>query len=400
MSFVTLLKSEIRDFFNNKAVILTVFGGVIFYSFLYPLPYSQQSPLEQKIAIVNLDNSAVSFKLERMVNAAPQVQVIQRSYSIEAAKSDFIDGKISGILVIPEHFYKDLMIGKSPTLAYAGDASYFLVYGTVVEGLAQTGATLGAEVKVAQLIASGEPIVSAANQYSSIKANLKPTFNPRMGYVDYVVPAVFVLILQQTLVMAAGLLTATQKSVTHSWTGREHVMALLARTVLLVGVYLVLSGYYFGASFSYYGISTLAKPHDIVALLIPFLVACCLVGYVIGYWVPRRELVTVIVLISSMPLIFLAGFIWPIEMIPTPLLWFAQSIPSTSAIPGFLSLNQKGASWQQVASQFTHLWLLVLLWLLALGGVIYKQIRICRYEGAKSEQSISASGISASETST
>lgn len=138
MSLFELFKAEIKALFTNPVVTLTVFGGVVFYSFLYPLPYANQTPREQTISVVNLDMSATSLKLERMVDATPQVHVVRRDYTIEAAKQAFLEGKISGILVIPEHFYRDLLLGKSPTLSYAGDASYFLVYGTVVEGLAQT----------------------------------------------------------------------------------------------------------------------------------------------------------------------------------------------------------------------------------------------------------------------
>lgn len=117
--------------------MLTVFGGVVFYSFLYPLPYAKQIPREQTVSVVNLDQSQASFQLERMVDATPQVKIVQRDHTIADAKQAFLDKKVAGILVIPEHFYKDLLLGKSPTLAYAGDASYFLVYGTIVEGLAK-----------------------------------------------------------------------------------------------------------------------------------------------------------------------------------------------------------------------------------------------------------------------
>ncbi|HAS63287.1 MAG TPA: ABC transporter, partial [Vibrio sp.] len=148
MSLFELIKAELKALLTNPVVILTVFGGVVFYSFLYPLPYSHQTPREQKVSVVNLDNSQTSYQLERMVDATPQVRIVQRDSSIAAAKSAFLEGEISGILVIPEHFYKDLLLGKSPTLAYAGDASYFLVYGTIVEGLAQAGGTLAAKTTV------------------------------------------------------------------------------------------------------------------------------------------------------------------------------------------------------------------------------------------------------------
>ncbi len=147
-----------------------------------------------------------------MVNATPQVNVLQRDHSIEAAQYALLSASISGILVIPEHFYKDLLLGKSPVLAYAGDASLFLVYGTIIEGLANTGATLAAKIKVSHLLTQGHPLASTENNISSVKVNMKPTFNAGMGYIHYVVPAVFVLILQQTLAMVSGLMGATQKT--------------------------------------------------------------------------------------------------------------------------------------------------------------------------------------------
>ena len=62
-----------------------------------------------------------------------------------------------------------------------------------------------------------------------------------------------------------------------------------------------------------------------------------------------------------MPLVFLAGFIWPLELIPTPLNWLAQWVPSTPAIEGFLRLNQMGAEFSQVSRYWWQLWGLALL---------------------------------------
>ena len=367
ISFPQLLKNELLAILRNPVVALTVFGGVIFYSFLYPLPYANQVSQELPIAIVNLDRSQTSYQLERMVDATSQVQVVQRDHSIAEAKSALLKQEIGGLLVIPEHFYKDLLLGKSPTLAYAGDASYFLVYGTVVEGLAKAGGTLAAQVKVSHLLVEGVPIAQAQSQYSAFSLNMKPTFNSRMGYVDYVVPAVFVLILQQTLAMAAGLIGGTQKSV---HIGHEHaywlkvspLKLLAARCITLISIYYLLAMYYFGASFEFYGINRLASMTDILTLLLPFLLASTFIGALLGDLLPRKELVTVVVLISSMPLIFLAGFIWPVEAIPTALVAISQLFPSTPAIQGFLALNQMDANWSDVSYQWTLLWGQTLIW--------------------------------------
>ncbi|CAE6905892.1 ABC-type multidrug transport system [Vibrio sp. B1FIG11] len=367
MTLWQLIKTELRLVMTNPVVVLTVFGGVVFYSFLYPLPYAQQTPREQPIAIVNLDGSQTSLKLERMVDATPQVKVVTRLHTIADAKQAFLNREITGFLVIPEHFYKDLLLGSSPTLAYAADASYFLVYGTVVEGLATAGGTLGAEVKVSKMVIDGVPLSMASHDYSAIKLNMKPTFNPTMGYIEYVVPAVFVLILQQTLIMAIGLQTGTQRHGRGYWSQVPTGALLFARTVVFVAIYYLLSAYYFGFSFERLNVNHVANAGELLTLLLPFLLGCCGLGLWLGYLLPRRELVTLVVLVSSMPLIFLAGFIWPVESIPAPLLWFADLSPSTWAIKGFLALNQMGATWQQVAKYWTALWVLTVLW----GGVAY-----------------------------
>ncbi len=356
MSWFELFKAELKALFTNPVVVLTVFGGVVFYSFLYPLPYSHQTPREQTLSIVNLDKSQVSYQLERMVDATPQVKVVQRDPSIEDAKQAFLNEEVSGILVIPEHFYKDLLLGKSTTLAYAGDASYLLVYGTLVEGLTQASGTLAAKTKISRLIVEGEPLTFAAHHYAPTQINLKPTFNPRMGYVDYVVPAVFVLILQQTMVIASGMMLGTQKHGRGYWSRLSSLKLIALRTVVLVVIYYLLSMYYFGASFTFHGINTLGNAAQLLTLLLPFLLTSCFIGLWLGALTPRRELVTLVVLLSSMPLIFSAGFIWPIEAIPQPIIWISNLFPSTPAIQGFLALNQMGAKWQQIATQWTLLW--------------------------------------------
>ncbi|NVJ55950.1 MAG: ABC transporter permease [Vibrionaceae bacterium] len=362
MSLFKLLKAELKALLTNPVVVLTVFGGVVFYSFLYPLPYTNQTPREQLISVVNLDMSQTSFKLERMVDATPQVKVVRRDHTIEQAQNAFLSGEISGILVIPEHFYKDILLGKSPTLAYAGDASYFLVYGTIVEGLAKAGGTLAAQTTVSKLVLDGQPLALAAEQYSATKLNLKPTFNPRMGYVDYVVPAVFVLILQQTLAMAAGLMVGSQKLGKGYWRNVPPAQLLAVRFAVLIVIYYLLSMYYFGASFTMHGVNQLAHAAELLTLMLPFFISSCAIGIWIGSVTPRRELVTLVVLISSMPLIFSAGFIWPVEMIPSPIVWLSQLFPSTPAIQSFLALNQMGADWTQIRGGYLQLWILAVVW--------------------------------------
>ncbi|MGY3945652.1 ABC transporter permease [Aeromonas tecta] len=376
MGFWDLVRLELRTLLADRAIMLTLFGGVFFYSFLYPQPYLHQLPREEAVVVVNDDGSQFSRQLEFMADATSQVKLVARVASLDEAREWLLTGKASGILHIPRHFYRDLMLGKSVTLSYAGDASYFLVYGTIAEGLAQAGGTLAAQIKVARLLSHGEALPQAAMGWNAVGLNVLPVFNPSMGYVNYVVPAVFVLILHQVLLMGAGILGATQNQRSGRgeqgyWQKVPVLALLLARTLVLGGLFVLPVTYFFGFCFDYYGIARNAEPAELWLLILPFLLATTWLGVVLGALFTRRDLPTQVVLISSLPLVFLAGFIWPIELIPTPLNWLAQWVPSTPAIEGFLRLNQMGADFTQVAPYWWRLWGLALLngglacWLLA-----------------------------------
>jgi ABC-2 type transport system permease protein len=375
MTWKKLLNCEIYAIFTNISLLITVFGGVIIYSFLYPLPYTNQIPMEQKIAVVNLDNSQLSRSIERMANATSQINITEHVYSIEEAKTLLTKGHITGFLLIPRNFYRDLLLEKSPPLLFAGNASYFLVYGTVIEGLVRSASTIAAKVKVNRMVIRGDNIVLASKQYTSIALNLKPTFNPSSGYLNYVIPAVFVLILHQTLLIALGLLTAGQyedrakhnielSSQSSYWVNTSVWQVLLVRSFIMFIIYFILVSYYFGYSFQYYGIVRLATIPDLLSLIIPFLLSVIFLGTVIGLLVPRREFVTVVVLLSSLPLVFAAGFIWPTSNIPTIINIIAQFFPSTPAINGFLRLNQMGDSIENLTNIRAQLWWLTVLYAL------------------------------------
>ena len=362
MSWGELLIHEIKAIFSNFPLLLTVFGGVFLYSFLYPLPYSQQLPRDQAVVVVDLDNSAVSRKLIRMADATPQIDINRFVYNIKDAQQAIEEDGLAGMLIIPEKFYRNILLGHSPTLSYAGDAGYFLVFSTVVEGLATTGGTLGAEVKVLHHMIEGKTSITAEQQYSPMYLNLRPVFNMTGGYINYVVPAVFVVILYQTLLIGIGMLGATQneKDAMGEKGYWQHVPGwklLLARSLIFFMIYFVLTMYYFGYGFDYYTISKLAAPLELIHLIIPFLLATSFFGIFIGLLIPRPELVTVLILFTSLPIVFSAGFVWPLNMLPVPLIDLSQIFPTIPAIQAFLQLNQMGADFSQIHPLWLQLWL-------------------------------------------
>ena len=80
------------------------------------------------------------------------------------------------------------------------------------------------------------------------------------------------------------------------------------------------------------------------------------------FFMTRRETPTQAVLISSLPIVFTAGFVWPSMAIPWPILWRARTIPGVNGIDLMVKYNQMGASLTEVGGP---------LWRLLAQAVVY-----------------------------
>lgn len=368
--FAQQLAREFRSILSDKAVLITIVGGIVFYAMLYPQPYLGDRPTEQSVAVVDLDRSAKSRQLIRWADASQDVRISHRVDDLSMARQLLIDGEVRGILLVPNGFEKDLALGHAPQVSLAGDANYFLVYGTVIEGLVGAVMGVGAEHRVVQHLVDGIPLRQAKANWTPLQLNARPLFNVSMGYLGYVVPAIFVLILQQTLLLAGGLLGAASNEANRPQPARE----LWARFLSLLLIYVLLAMFYMGACFKFYGVVRNADMLHLLIMILGFVAASSGLAVLLGVAIRRRELVAPIVMVSSLPMVFTAGFVWPVEALPGLVRAVSQLAPSTAAIPGFLKLNQMHAEFPQVSHHFLTLIVLAIAYMVAAEWLAGRQL--------------------------
>ena len=99
-----------------------------------------------------------------------------------------------------------------------------------------------------------------------------------------------------------------------------------------------------------YGIPRLGDLTTLMLIALPFLCACTAMGFALALAIPWREGVVFFLVVMGMPLFFLSGISWPIEAIPSGLRALSLLVPSTTAIPAFVAIDQMGARPQDVAA--------------------------------------------------
>ncbi|HOO42055.1 MAG TPA: ABC transporter permease, partial [Syntrophales bacterium] len=209
--FATLYRHELQAVIQDRGVLLIFIGAVIIYSFFYPIPYLPEVLKEVPVVAVDEDHTALSRKLIRMADAGDLVRISGQASTVAEAEKRIKAGKASGVLVIPREFERKVLRGENATVGLFCDASYFLVYRQAMTGLLAATKTLSAGIEIRKLQGRGTMAAHAKAVRNPVLLINRPLFNPTEGYASYVVPAVMVLILQQTLLIGIGMLGGTRR---------------------------------------------------------------------------------------------------------------------------------------------------------------------------------------------
>jgi ABC-2 type transport system permease protein len=356
--------------FKDRAAFSIMVLAIIVYGLLYPQPYLGEVVREAPIVVVDQDNSVTSRELLRRIGAYDTVQIAGSVPDMVAARRALQARQAFAILVIPEFFERDLLAGRSAPVAAYGDASYFLLYNTTMTAITSAARETGAEIAARRMVQQGKGARAAAS-IQPMTVTAVPLFNPQGGYASYVVPASVVLILQQTLLIGVALLNAGAANARHSVRPFAVLTARVAAYSLLYGIWMLA---YLVLLPVILGMPRIGGLLDLFILGVPFILATIFLGLVLSMVLPVREWAILAMMAMGIPLFFLSGVAWPIEMLPQWMQQVALAAPSTSAIPGMVRINQMGASWQDLTPQVATLWILTA----AYAAVVLAGLRLLR----------------------
>jgi ABC-2 type transport system permease protein len=283
------------------------------------------------------------------------LSVVVRTRTLAEARIAIDRGEAFAAVEIPAGTERDVLKGITAHIPVYADATYLFMFRSTASGVATAIGALTSELVSRGGRADGSLIKARLASSSPADILLQPIFNPVGGYASYIVPAAFVLILQQTLLIGAAMLTGTALA-----TASGAFARVLGRGIAHLTIYLPALALYLIVLPRIYGFSTLGHLPQIFALATIFLLATSFMGQAIGAWFTRPENATLLLLATSLPQFFTAGFAWPREAIPDGVAAFGRLFPADSAIDGLVRINQLGAGIWEVAHDWLGLWCLAL----------------------------------------
>lgn len=335
-----IMLQDIKNIFRDPAAILVMLLLPFAYPLLYSFIYTNEVVRDMPVCVVDLSDTPESRHFTRQLDATPDVEVAYRVNDFEEGQRLMREQKVHGLLFFPADYAEKMQKMQQSPLEIYTDMGFMLYY----------KAFYLATYNV--MLEQKHPLM--ADNADVIKVHDYPMFNTPGGYGNFLLPAVLVLILQQTMLlgMATQVGTRRQRGL-RDFTIPERVR----QAVSYYFVYFLLAGYVLIIVPKIFSFTQLISTWSLIVLLVPMLLSMVTFSILISIFFKHRETPLLYIAPTSVILLFLTGISWPESSMPRFWADFAWLLPSTPAVRAFIKMNCMGASLSMVAP---YIWCLLI----------------------------------------
>ena len=353
---------ELKSLFSDSGALLLLVFATMIYTAIYSIAYGSEVVRDVPIAVVDNDNTAMSRELIKGVEDGPDTQVAYETESLNRAKQLFYEGKIFGILHIPNNYERTLLAGEQANVSLMIDGTHLMLYSHIMQQGVADVLTAGAEVEVSRFLKDGTNAATIPSLVEAISYNANVLYNPNMGYGSFVMPSILIVIIQQTLIIGLVLMTARRRERGAVITTKP-IISVLSKILVYTMIYGINLIIILGIIWPIFDFPNMGSTTNVVILLLIYMVSATTLGIATSYLFTRRESPLMLLLWSSIPILLIAGVSYPYEALPEWLYTIGRILPSSSAVDAFIEINSMGASLEDVSSEITTLLALAAIYL-------------------------------------
>lgn len=355
-------KEEIKQVFRDEGVLIFFIIVPIVYPLLYSWVYNNEVVRDVPVVVVDQSHSSLSREFIRDCDASPDVKVSYYAADMDEAKMLVSRQIVKGIYFIPSDFDLNVQSHQEAVVSVYCDMSLMLAYKAIFQTAQAVSSRMGTEIQTklgGHFTLREEEIATKPLDFEEV-----PIFNPAGGYGSFILPAVLILILQQTLVLGIGLSAGTAREnnrygdlipINRHYQGMMRIITGKAMAYFMI--YAVMGAYLTMVVPRLFGFIHLARWDDLLGIMLPYLLACIFFGMMVSCVVRYRENVMLLMVFVSVPLLFLSGVSWPQSNIPGAWQGISWLFPSTFGVRAYVRVNSMGASLSDVALEYRCLWI-------------------------------------------
>ncbi len=356
-------KNEMKLVLRDEAVILLFFVVPLAYPLLYGFIYNNEVAREVKMIAVDDSHSSAGREFVRKVDATPDVRMMGYAANIEEAQEAMRRKEVYGILYVPSDFSKNIHTQKQTQVMVFADMSNMLFYKAMLLSATEVSLDMGADIRINESGYDSRGVDEATMQ--PVSNEWVALYNTENGFASFLVPAILILIIQQTLLLGIATIVGTHNDkkrftiASHTAEGKNvnAFKLTLGKAFCYASLYMIVSVWVLRVVPYLFRLPQIGDPLTIAAFLMPFLLSATFFSMTLSYFSSQREFGMLLFIFSSLLFVFLSGISWPWTSMPGPLKAIAYIIPSTPGIRGFVRINTMGATLPDVWFEYIALWI-------------------------------------------
>ncbi|MCR4958238.1 MAG: ABC transporter permease [Prevotella sp.] len=382
---------EMRQVVKDEGVLIFFILVPLLYPLLYSWIYNNEVVREVPVVVVDDCHTPLSRQFARQCDASPDVKILSYAADMDEAQSLLSRQVARGIYYFPSDFETRINRMEQATVSVYCDMSLMLAYKAVFQTAQTVSMQMGAEIqkRLGQHFTTREEQIAV----QPLQAEEVAIYNPTGGYGSFIIPAVLMLIIQQTLVLGIGLSagTARERNRNHHliplsphYSGMFRIVG--GKALCYFMIYLVMAAYLVLIVPRLFGFTSIGRWDYLAMFLLPYLLDCIFFGMVVSCLVRYRENVMLLMVFITIPLLFLTGISWPQSSISGFWQGISWLFPSTFGVRGFIRINEMGSTLSDVLPEYRVLWLQALAYFI-LASLIYRYaIRLARRDARLSSE--------------
>lgn len=353
---------EIKNVFKDMGVLIFFIIVPLFYPLIYSFLYSNETVHDVPAAVVDNSHSSLSREFLRKVDATADIAIISHCSDMEEAELLMKETKVYGIILIPEDFSDNIARGEQAKVTIYSNMAGLLYYKAMLTATTNVSLDMNKKIKI-------ERAGNTTNRQDEVSTTpLKyedvSLYNPHNGFASFLIPAVLILIIQQTLLLGIGLAAGTAREnnrfgdlipMSSHYHGTMRIV--LGKSMCYMMIYAIMAAYLVCVVPEIFGFVQVSQPFTLFVFMVPYILACIFFSMTCSIFIHHREACFLIFVCTSVPLLFISGISWPGTAIPP--FWEVLSwiFPSTWGIRGFVAVNTMGATWSEIQEEYHILWL-------------------------------------------
>lgn len=355
-----IFKRELRLTTKDINIISIIILAPLFYAFFYGSIYVNKVERKLPVIILDEDHSQTTRNIIQHLDAHQMLNITETVNDFQSGINKINSNEAYAMVYFVKDFESNLKLYKGATLKTYLNTTRFLVSNDINIAINEVIINENSNIKLKFFEKAGYSYNQAKELVDPVKYEVRPLFNTTESYGDFLIPGIFILIIQQTLLIGLSESMAKEREQNttaelYEKSGRNIFAVIHGKGLFFGMIYSAFSFLFFTFNYWLFKIDLNGSTIALILFTALLITAAVYLSIFIASFFKRKIFALQFLTISTYPIFLISGYSWPTMAMPVWVQYLAKVLPSTPYLAAFVRITKMDAGLMETMPEFIHL---------------------------------------------